>query len=293
MSIETASEEFLISLKRTTQRHQRDVKRCLNEFIEEFKIESIGDIHLNQIEKLKSTSHLGLLALKRKITHIKHFSKYLAKMSYLDSNPLLYATPPKGKLKEKRALEDYEVTLLLEALQKFAPSIYLPMYVICFSGLRKNECLTLEWDENIDFNRNVIIVKDKPHILVENEPFYCKWGSERIVPLADSVLNLLKRLKEQSKSNWVFPNKNGDRISNNINRAFNNARKKSGLNRPEEITPHTLRHTWISQLLRQGVDLKSVSSMAGHKNLTTTQRYAHLLGGVEKMHMDIAKLPNF
>ena len=82
-------------------------------------------------------------------------------------------------------------------------------------------------------------------------------------------------------------------ISNNVNRTFNNATDKSELTHPEEITSHTLRHTWISQLLANGVDLKSVSTMAGHRSLTITQAYAHLIGGIEKMHLDIAKLPNF
>lgn len=293
MPVEEALDEFILSLKRTTFRHQKDVRRCLVEFFTEFNIRSIGEIHARYAERLKSRSHLGLHALRRKLTHIKSFARYLDEVSYLEKNPLLYVKKPTGRTNEKRALEDYEVTELLEAVKRHAPSIYEPIFFIAHTGLRKSECLTLEWDTNIDFNRNVVVIKDKPHILVDNEPFRCKWGSQRVVPLVDSVLEQLERLKRTRTTNWVFPNQNGGMLKSNINRAFINARSKSKLERPEEITPHTLRHTWISQLLSRGVDLKSVSVMAGHRNLTTTEKYAHLLGGVEKMHLDILKLPKF
>ena len=239
---------------------------------------------------MKRDSHLGIYALRRNITHLKHFAKFLVVNEYLSKNPLQQVKLPVGKTKEKRALTEQEVEMLLRALECHAPSIYPAMFFIANTGLRKNEALTLEW-ENIDWKNRMVRLRNKPHLIVNGEPFYCKWGSERSVPLKESVLEQL--LTHDRSSRWVFPNRDGEMITNNVNRNFNRARKKSGIERPEEISPHSLRHTWISQLLANGVDLKSVSVMAGHKNLATTQLYAHLVGGVEKMHLDIAKLPDF
>ncbi len=152
------------------------------------------------------------------------------------------------------------------------------------------EAATLEWDD-IDLGNRLVHIHNKPHIMVNREPFFCKWGSQRSIPLKLSVIKLLMSLPRTS--NWVFPTGNGKMRFNNFNREFDRAKMKAGLSRPQEVTPHSLRHTWISQLLANGVDLKSVSAMAGHRNRSTTAGYAHLIGGDEKMHLDIAKLPDF
>jgi site-specific recombinase XerD len=70
-----------------------------------------------------------------------------------------------------------------------------------------------------------------------------------------------------------------------IKRAFNNACKKAGL---ENVTPHTLRHTFASHLVMAGIDLSTVQRLLGHRDIATTMIYAHLTEdhlarGVEKL----------
>jgi integrase len=121
----------------------------------------------------------------------------------------------------------------------------------------------LEW-ENIDFENKVVRICDKPHVLINGEPFRCKWGSSRVIPLKQGVIDNL--LKLDRKSQWVFQNKLGNNLFNNLLRRFRSALKKTKIVRSSEVCIHTLRHTWISHLLNNGTSLKQVSVMAGHKN---------------------------
>ena len=80
---------------------------------------------------------------------------------------------------------------------------------------------------------------------------------------------------------------------NNLYRRFKKILSNTGIQRQEEVSPHTTRHTWISQMLHSGVPLKVVSVMAGHRNLTTTQKCAHLVGDAESLHLNINRMPDF
>ena len=70
--------------------------------------------------------------------------------------------------------------------------------------------------------------------------------------------------------------------------------KRAPLNRVEEVTPHVMRHTFISHLLVYGKqDLLTVSRLAGHSSIETTQIYLHLIGGDEQKRNAVESLPSY
>ncbi len=86
------------------------------------------------------------------------------------------------------------------------------------------------------------------------------------------------------QKNYVFCNEDGSAVES-IRKSFVRACKKANL---ENVTIHTLRHTFASHLVMSGVDLKSVQQLLGHSTITTTMIYAHLTpehlaGTVEKL----------
>ena len=290
MPIQEALEQHLQALKRTTIKHRRNVQVTILSAIRRYRLKTLRDLQPAVLERHKQDSANSLSTIKRDIILLKGFGGFLERSGLLSKNPVQKVKGPQGKPPEKRALTEDEVALLLEAMHRFTPKLHPIIFFIAYTGLRKMEAVTLEWDD-IDFRHKMVHIHNKPHVVVNGEPFYCKWGSERTIPLKLPVIKLLMGLKR--RTNWVFPNEIGGLNCHNFNRDFDRAKYKSGIVRPNEISPHTLRHTWISQLLANGVDLKSVSMMAGHKNLSTTAGYAHLIGGAEKMHLDIDKLPDF
>lgn len=73
----------------------------------------------------------------------------------------------------------------------------------------------------------------------------------------------------------MFLNKNGEKISRQmIFKMLKNLANKAGITK--EISPHTLRHSFASNLLNNGADLRVIQELLGHENLETTEIYSHL-----------------
>ena len=92
---------------------------------------------------------------------------------------------------------------------------------------------------------------------------------------------------EDDASGWVFPtlipgqSKSGHRT--NMARPFARAVVRAGLD-PDKVTPHTMRHTAITRLVKAGVDLPTIQKISGHKTLSMVLRYVHIHGE----HVDAA-----
>ncbi len=96
----------------------------------------------------------------------------------------------------------------------------------------------------------------------------------RTIPLNETVCNLLKRrAQENGMTGYVFPDQDGDMIkADKLKKAFRKAVKESGI---AHFRFHDLRHTFATRLTQAGVDLYKVSKLLGHKDISTSQRYAH------------------
>ena len=111
-----------------------------------------------------------------------------------------------------------------------------------------------------------------------------KGNKQRIVPLGDEASGWLKRYQADARpafargrqSPWLFLNARGQRLSRvgfwKILKSYGSrANIRAGL------TPHVLRHSFATHLLERGADLRSIQSMLGHADLSTTQIYTHVL----------------
>ena len=143
------------------------------------------------------------------------------------------------------------------------------------AAMRHREILSVRYDQ-IDFaNRRVFI----PH---------AKAG-EREQPITPALVDALKRQRamEEDEDGWVFPtvlpgqSKVGHRT--NMARPFARAVVRAMLD-PDKVTPHTMRHTAITKLVKAGVDLPTIQRISGHKTLAMVLRYVHVHGE----HIDAA-----
>jgi site-specific recombinase XerD len=113
-----------------------------------------------------------------------------------------------------------------------------------------------------------------------------KGNKERLVPLPEPLLRQLRELwKSHGHAQWVFPNRalTGPLCRRVMFQVFRTAAQKAGL--PQTVMPHSLRHSYATQLLEKGVELRIVQILLGHASLKSTEIYTHLTEpGRERLH---------
>ena len=289
--MELLIDEYVQSIsKGCTKDHIKDVERSLKELKETYKLNALRDLTILFTEKYKSESKVSAVTTNKKLGYMKAISKFAQRCGYSNKDLLLNTTKLKVRKKEKRALTEKELNEILKASKEYIPSLSNLILFLANTGCRKLEALSLEW-ENIDFNYNVVKIYDKPHALINGEPFRCKWGSSRVIPLKPILMDMLSTIDKSNR--WVFQNENGNTLYNNLYSRFKQILKRTSIKRQEEVSIHTLRHTWISQMIYHGVPIKQVSVMAGHKSLNTTAKYAHLIGDPKTLHYHLKRMPDF
>lgn len=131
------------------------------------------------------------------------------------------------------------------------------------TGMRKAEILSLKI-RDIDLHRKILLVMES------------KNGEKRSIPLNNSAVEILRRRateKSDSIPGYIFSTCNYTQItSRNLSRAFDKAVENAKI---VKFRFHDLRHTFATRLVQAGIDLYKVSKLLGHKDISTTQRYAH------------------
>lgn len=126
-------------------------------------------------------------------------------------------------------------------------------YFLLYTGMRVSEALAV-CPQDIDLDRRVIHIRRS------------KSGRGRIVPLVQGALDALE-LRHPSLPCFHYINQS------QLNHLWRHARQEAGLDDPD-VVPHTLRHTYATRLLQQGLSIVTLSRLLGHSKLATTMRYA-------------------
>lgn len=187
------------------------------------------------------------------------------KWDYLKENPTKGVKRLKvDDSKPPRFLSKEECQKLLEA----SPSELYPVYFTFLNtGMRKAELENLQWAD-VDLKRKRIQIRRKENWLPKT--------GERELPVNDDLLQLLKDLKKQSSdsTDYVFDIINSGHSHNWLRLELIKIARKAGIQGLTKI--HTLRHTFASHLVMNGVDLPTVQRLMGHTDIQTTMIYAHL-----------------
>ena len=165
---------------------------------------------------------------------------------------------------------------------------------IMFTGLRIGEAIDLQW-KDLDLGENPRVYVRSSSVTLKNrdENSNKKYiisssstksnSGNRVVPLNKQALEIIG--KEQNlnpnhtSDSYVFITKNGKKIQSrqNVNRTLNDMMKRAGCS-IQTCTPHELRHSFGSALIKNGTDIKVVSQLLGHKDISVTYNvYIHIL----------------
>ena len=224
-----------------------------------FKGRYLFEITSRMIEdyKAKRLEKVAPATVNRELACLKHMYNKAIEWNYATANPAksvkLLKEPP-GRL---RYLSPDEAGRLLDACSGYLRSIVI---TALNTGMRKGEILSLRWADVDLKNRKVTVKKTKNNEI-------------RVIPINQTLYQELVKLAEQSDNGaYVFTNKDGEPFGD-IKKGFLSALKRA---RIEDFRFHDLRHTFGSHLVMQGIDLKTVQQVMGHKDITMTMRYSHL-----------------
>jgi len=199
------------------------------------------------------------------IKTLKSIFALAVKKNLCRENPCKDIKPIKIKTSEKpRFLDKNECKIFLENCGDF---LYPIFYTFINTGLRLGELLNLQWSD-IDFKRKKLCIRKKSFWIPKTE--------EREIPLSEGVLEILKAHKPANVNNsdFVFPDKDGGILKRKLRKDLIRIARKAGINNFTKI--HTLRHTFASHLVMNGVDLPTVQKLLGHSDIQTTMIYSHL-----------------
>lgn len=253
----TALEEFhKHRAGRISQRTIETDEPRLNWFIESLGnklLLNITEITVKKhIDKLVEENNLSAMTANHNIRIIKTFLNFCVKQKYIPDNPIQHMKKYKIDIVEPRFLSEEEVRTLLDISRD--TRLYLLILCAIYTGMRFGELDRLQW-ENIDFKENNIKV------------VISKSGKFRKIPMHPVIRNELLNRKE--KSGKVIN-------TTHFQGLFNGIRRECMKNGVGHFRFHDLRHTFCSLLIKSGVDIVTVSKLAGHTTIKTTMTYAHL-----------------
>ena len=220
----------------------------------------------------KSFSDKKSISQARSISAIKSFFNYLIFEGYIKDSPISNIESPKKEKKLPKVLTEKEIKQLINSIDlnhDFGQRNKTIIEILYGTGIRVSELINLKLS-NIFFKENIIKVIGKGN-------------KERLVPLGEIASNEMKiyinnrdRLKIDSKSSDIlFLNRYGRGLTRSmIFKIISDASKRVGLDK--KISPHTLRHSFATHLIKNGADLRTIQLILGHESITTTEIYTHL-----------------
>jgi site-specific recombinase XerD len=226
---------------------------------------------LGYLDYLRRERNNGGAAVNRQVTVLRNFYRAIVALGHLAprENPLAYF--PKIKAVSRKlpvTLNEEEVQRLLE--QPGAGTVMglrdrAILALLYGTGIRASECAGLR-ERDIDWGDKTIFVVGKG-------------GHERSIPLNDEVVHILKQYRVARgpiKANETFfRSREGGALSRNT--VYDRVRRHGRRAKIEKrVSPHRLRHTFATHLIKKGVGLVTVRDLLGHRMITSTQIYIHL-----------------
>ncbi|WP_058270335.1 tyrosine recombinase XerC [Olsenella massiliensis] len=221
-----------------------------------------------------SRAHYATTTIDRRLSAVRSFYRWLAREGICDKVAADAIASPKAARSLPRTIDDADVSRLLDACEQDVAGRRdaLLIELLYATGARISEVARLTVG-SVDVARGQVRL-------------FGKGSKERIVPLYRGIVERLcsyvrgPRAELASRARGdrteaLFVSTRGNAMSADALRAaFERRVSLAGLS--DEVTPHTLRHSYATELLAGGADLRSVQELLGHASLSTTQIYTHL-----------------
>jgi integrase/recombinase XerD len=283
--LEKEFEEYLtengIALK-TIESYTTDV-RLFNEFIQEKGVQDIASLkhfYIINYKQWLQDSGYAVATINKKINSLQAYNLFLMKKDYMNEQVVFLGKDrvkiAKGSQQEVVVLDDDQVNRLLFFVQDQSNASQrneLIVMLLIYTGVRVSELCQLRIND-IDF-------------ITKELSIYGKGGKHREIPLRQDLIEKIREYqkgeRKQSKfanSPYLLVSQRNEKIArDSINTLLEEIARVVGF----KIYPHQLRHTFCTRLIRKGVDLTTVSRLAGHQSIMTTSTFYIASSRKEKM----------
>ena len=274
MNLEDAKKDFInycvfekgLSDK-TKESYENDLKVYIS-FLKDKGINSVNKISSDDIKDfLKERNEDATTTIAHNLTVIKNFHSYLLREKITDKDISEFIDRPKLKksLPKTLSVEDIDKLLDIDLNTAFDYRNKAMLELMYGCGLRVSELIDIELND-VDMYNCLIRI-------------YGKGNKERDIPVGEYAIHYLQlyldkrgELIKSENPSKLFLNNHGKAMTRQG--FFKNLKKllrEKGLN--ENVSPHTLRHSFATHLINRGADLRSIQEMLGHADISTTKIY--------------------
>lgn len=243
--------------------------------------EFLSDNFLNLLEVNFDTASLYLKylydkkinknSISRKLSSIRGLYNYLVREEIISNNYFNKISNPKREFYLPKFLKNKELDKIFEVLKGDTPineRNTLIIELLYASGVRVSELTNIKIK---DINREEKSIK----ILGKGSKERMVLYNNHTAKALDVYLNDGYHIFNKKSSGYLILNKNGDRLSERYVRVIlDEIVRRAGLD--IKISPHTMRHTFATDMLEEGADLVTVKELLGHESLNTTSIYTHV-----------------
>ena len=239
------------------------VRVHLNPYFGNMRVDRITEFTVKKFRKLLRDQGRAEAGVNRILATYRHMGNTLFKRKLIrEPLPMIKLESPNNR-RDRVLSPEEEKSLLVEALKDSNAYIWLFIKMGLSTSMRHKEILSARFDR-LDTHRRRLKVM-------------VKGGKWRKQPLSLGLTDILQHERDMAEDpdGWIFPNprsKSGHYDS--MKKSFRRCVLRAGMN-PAEVTPHTMRHTAITNLADTGVHARTLQEFSSHQTLRMTMRYTH------------------
>lgn len=268
--------EYLLYELNYSNKTAKTYEDALKEYREFLEKNNLSFLRITSEEASKYKAHLIAKKYENKTSSLhlsatRSFYHFLVEINAIKSNPFVGLKNPKVEKKLPNFLNKSEEKVMFEETHNLTDLEIRNNFIVHFlyvTGLRVSElCSVLLSDMDTQEKTIRVIGKGNKERII----YYKACSEEMLNSYLESRLHILNG----NPSEYLITSKSGRSLSTRMVEEIvrKEAKKK---NIKSKVTPHTLRHTYATDLLNNGADIRSVGELLGHESLNTTQIYTHV-----------------
>ena len=315
MSVQSYMDNWLTSVKKNElkpksyDRLEQTLTLYVYPYIGNLQLQSISTADVQKMINSLRDKKLAHSTIKKAYDAVNACFKLGVIQKTVASNPALGVTIPAKSMFPQKKIQFYtkeEAALLVKhatriqknGKRRFPLGAFVPLLIN--TGLRVSELLALKWEEDIDIenrtlnvHNNMVFVrdrdKDKGYKLLEQDRVKTSAGQDRTIPLNDAAVAALLDIRQVTgDTKYLMTTRNGTiEKPRQIDQMFRRIIVDAGLPEDKIYGVHSLRHTFATLLLTNGTDIKTVSELLGHADVSITYNtYIHVIKEQKRKALD-------